>query len=157
MAGGATQNSIRAAQWFLQSPDATAFLGAVGKDKFATQLKESCKEAGVAAHYYETDEAGTGACAVLVEESGERALVTTLDAANCYKHAHTQSEEIQALIAQARIFYISSFFSTVPEGPQTMMSIAVHAAENNKVFCINLSAEFLIEFFWDKMNAVSLW
>ena len=110
----------------------------------------------MAAHYYETDEAGTGACGVLVESSGERALVTTLDAANCYKHAHTQSEPIQALIAQAKIFYISSFFSTVPDGPQTMKSIADHAVENNKIFCINLSAEFLIEFFWDKMKAVSI-
>lgn len=155
IAGGATQNSIRVAQWFLQSPGATTFIGSVGKDKFAAQLKESCTSSGVLSQYYETDEVGTGVCAVLVEESGERSLVTTLDAANSYKHAHTLSEPIQKIIAQAQIYYISSFFSTVPEGPQTMEAIAAHAAENHKTFCINLSAEFLIQFFWEKMNAVS--
>ena len=36
IAGGATQNSIRVAQWMLQVPFATAYMGCVGKDAFAT-------------------------------------------------------------------------------------------------------------------------
>ena len=44
--GGATQNSIRFAQWMLQIPGATSYMGCVGKDKFADTLKESMDKAG---------------------------------------------------------------------------------------------------------------
>jgi len=44
--GGATQNSIRFAQWMLQIPGATAYMGCVGKDKFADILKDSMDKAG---------------------------------------------------------------------------------------------------------------
>ena len=44
--GGATQNSIRFAQWMLQTPGATSDMGCVGKDKFADTLKESMDKAG---------------------------------------------------------------------------------------------------------------
>lgn len=45
-AGGATQNSIRFAQWILQAPGATSYMGCVGKDKFADILKETMDKAG---------------------------------------------------------------------------------------------------------------
>lgn len=32
IAGGATQNSIRVAQWMLQIPGATGFIGSIGKE-----------------------------------------------------------------------------------------------------------------------------
>ena len=38
IAGGAGQNSIRVAQWILQIPGATAFLGAVGTDEYGQTL-----------------------------------------------------------------------------------------------------------------------
>jgi len=38
IAGGATQNSIRVAQWMLGAP-ATAYMGSVGKDAYADTLK----------------------------------------------------------------------------------------------------------------------
>ena len=45
-AGGATQNSIRFAQWILQVPGATSYMGCVGKDKFADILKQTMDKAG---------------------------------------------------------------------------------------------------------------
>ncbi|WP_348226176.1 PfkB family carbohydrate kinase, partial [Salmonella enterica] len=32
IAGGATQNSIKVAQWMLQIPGATSYMGSIGKD-----------------------------------------------------------------------------------------------------------------------------
>ena len=46
-AGGATQNSIRFAQWLLQSPGATTYIGSIGKDKYGDILKETMDKAGV--------------------------------------------------------------------------------------------------------------
>jgi len=40
IAGGATQNSIRAAQWMLNEPGQTAFIGCVGNDDYAAQLEK---------------------------------------------------------------------------------------------------------------------
>lgn len=34
VAGGATQNAIRVAQWMLQIPRATSYMGCIGKDEF---------------------------------------------------------------------------------------------------------------------------
>lgn len=151
VAGGATQNSIRVAQWMSQSPGATGFLGAIGKDKFGEQLEQACKSAGVASHYYKTAEKPTGVCAVTILDK-ERSLTTKLDAANEYKHSHTLSAEVQSVINKAEIFYIASFFLTVPEGPESVMNIAKHACDNNKILAMNLSAEFLINFFSEPMT-----
>jgi len=150
VAGGATQNSIRIAQWMSQSPNATAYIGCIGKDAFGETLTEACRGAGVTPHYYITEEKPTGVCAVTIIDK-ERSLTTKLDAANEYKHVHTLSEPIQDVIERAKIFYIASFFLTVPEGPQSVLHIAEHAAKANKIFCMNLSAEFLIDFFAEPM------
>merc|ERR1719199_57824 len=45
--GGATQNSIRVAQWMLQEAGATAYMGCVGSDANAATMKAKCTEAGV--------------------------------------------------------------------------------------------------------------
>lgn len=87
IAGGATQNSIRVAQWMLQTPGATSFIGCIGKDKFGEEMKKNSKLAGVNVHYYEDEAAPTGTCAVCVV-GGERSLIANLSAANCYKADH---------------------------------------------------------------------
>ena len=47
MAGGATQNSIRIAQWLLQVPGATSYFGATGNDDFGRKLRETASQGGV--------------------------------------------------------------------------------------------------------------
>lgn len=45
VAGGATQNSIRVAQWMLQEPGKTAYMGCIGDDDFGKKLTDACKKA----------------------------------------------------------------------------------------------------------------
>ena len=47
VAGGATQNSIRAAQWLLQVPGATSYFGCVGDDEHAQKLRAAASAGGV--------------------------------------------------------------------------------------------------------------
>ncbi|XP_022992577.1 adenosine kinase 2-like [Cucurbita maxima] len=144
IAGGATQNSIKVAQWMLQIPGATSYIGSIGKDKFGEEMKKNSRLAGVNAQYYEDETTPTGTCAVCIG-GGERSLVANLSAANCYKTEHLKRPEIWALVKQAKYYYIAGFFLTV--SPESIQLVAAHAAANNKVFCMNLSAPFICEFF----------
>lgn len=112
IAGGATQNSIRVAQWMLQVPGATAYFGAVGADQYGETLENCAKEDGVNVSYQKNPEAKTGTCAVLVN-GGERSLVANLAAANTFTASHLSTPEAQAIIARAKFYYISGFFLTV--------------------------------------------
>lgn len=47
IAGGATQNTIRVAQWLLQVKDATTYIGCVGKDDYADKMRAACAKDGV--------------------------------------------------------------------------------------------------------------
>lgn len=151
IAGGATQNSIRVAQWMLQQPGSTAFIGCVGKDDFGSQLRSCAEGDGVAVHYLEDESTSTGTCAVLVH-GGERSLVANLAAANNYKKDHLLTEEIQNVINQAKFFYMSGFFLTV--SPESMIDVCRHAVEHRKVVLTNLSAPFLIQVFKEPMMQV---
>ncbi|KAB2066418.1 Adenosine kinase 2 -like protein [Gossypium arboreum] len=146
IAGGATQNSIKVAQWMLQIPGATGYIGCIGKDKFGEEMKKNSKAAGVNVQYLEDETAPTGTCAVCVV-GGERSLIANLSAANCYKSEHLKKPENWALVEKAKYFYIAGFFLTV--SPDSIQLVAEHAAAKNKVFSMNLSAPFICEFFKD--------
>lgn len=45
--GGATQNSIRVAQWMLQVAGATSYMGCVGEDKYAEIMGKIAQDSGV--------------------------------------------------------------------------------------------------------------
>lgn len=151
IAGGATQNSIRVAQWIAQKEGFASYIGCVGKDDFGAQLRKAAEGDGVAVHYLEDEAAPTGTCAVLVHKH-ERSLVTNLAAANNYKIEHLQSEPIKAVVQQARVYYSSGFFLTV--SVPSMIEVGKHAAETGKVYCINLAAPFIPQFFKDPMAEV---
>lgn len=144
IAGGATQNSIRVAQWLMQSEGATSFIGSVGNDDYAKTLTEACVDGGVTPHYYQTSEDSTGLCAVLVTEK-ERTLVTDLAAANLYSKDHTIKDSVKKVIEKAQVYYISSFFLTPDLNIETCQIVASGAAADNKIFTMNLSAPFLMQ------------
>ncbi|GAA0152984.1 hypothetical protein LIER_11328 [Lithospermum erythrorhizon] len=144
IAGGATQNSIKVAQWMLQIPGSTSYIGCIGKDKFGEEMKKNSTAAGVNVHYYEDEATPTGTCAVCVL-GGERSLVANLSAANCYKVDHLKKPDNWALVEKAKYYYIAGFFLTV--SPESIQLVAEHAAANNKYFTMNLSAPFICEFF----------
>merc|ERR1712050_627467 len=67
IAGGATQNSIRVAQWMLQKPGATAYMGCIGKDDNGAKLQKACTEDGVQASYMVDESTPKGVCATLID------------------------------------------------------------------------------------------
>lgn len=44
---GATQNSIRVAQWMLGKPHAVSYMGCIGKDEFGKEMIKNCGNVGV--------------------------------------------------------------------------------------------------------------
>lgn len=141
-AGGATQNSIRIAQWMLETKGATSFFGAIGDDDFGKTMTTYCRADDVNVQYYVNPEVPTGCCAVLINGKN-RSLVANLSAANTYKEEHLHQKEQWSVVEKASIYYISGFFLTV--SPPSMMAVGKHAAAEGKVMCFNLSAPFVME------------
>ena len=140
IAGGATQNTIRVAQWMLQKPFVTSYIGCVGKDSFGKQLENRALGDGVKVQYMVQDQEPTGTCACLITEK-VRSLVANLGAANCYKKAHLDQKENWALVERAQFVYIAGFFLTV--STDSILEVGKHCAEKNKYFTMNLSAPFI--------------
>jgi adenosine kinase len=114
IAGGATQNSIRVAQWLLggqANPELCSYMGCVGKDDSSKILADKARECGVKVCYQQSDKP-TGRCAVLITGT-ERSLVTKLDAANLFTEDHLQVEGNWALVKSAKTIYSAGFFLTV--------------------------------------------
>ena len=151
IAGGATQNSIRVAQWMLQQPFATSYVGCVGDDDFGRQLRKQATKDYVHVSYLVDDKEATGTCACLITEK-VRSLVANLAAANCYKHEHLLKPETWALVENAKFVYIAGFFLTV--SIDSILSVAKHCAETNKHFMMNISAPFIPKFFCDRLMSV---
>lgn len=150
IAGGATQNSIRVAQWVAGTPGFGAYIGAIGHDEYGSQLAKAAAADGVTTYYYEVAEP-TGTCAVLIHDA-ERSLVANLSAAEKYSKAHWDSAAIQEVVAGTDIFYSAGFFLTHSAG--TMAATGAVAAAARKTYCMNLSAPFLCAFFKDQMASV---
>ncbi|KAJ8361642.1 hypothetical protein SKAU_G00181670 [Synaphobranchus kaupii] len=152
-AGGSTQNSMKIAQWMIQEPHRVAtFFGCIGTDKFGEILKKKAEEAHVDTRYYEQDEEPTGTCAACIT-GDNRSLVANLAAANCYKKdKHLDLEENWKLVEKAKVYYIAGFFLTV--SPESILKVAKHASEHNKIFSLNLSAPFIGQFFKKQMMEV---
>lgn len=68
-AGGAAQNSMRAAQWLLP-PRATVFAGCVGADASAQQLAAAAATDGLQTEYAVDAAMPTGRCACLITNDG---------------------------------------------------------------------------------------
>jgi len=152
LAGGATQNSMRAVCWLLQQPHTTVFVGCVGKDAYAQKIRHAAEAAGVRALYLEDESTPTGTCAVLIQDK-ERSMVANLAAANKYKPEHFQSAEVQEAVKKARIYYSSGFFLTV--APTVALDLAKYAsAHSDKLYATNLSAGFIVDFFGAQLEAV---
>ncbi|KAI3957360.1 hypothetical protein MKW98_003081 [Papaver atlanticum] len=143
IAGGATQNSIRVAQWMLQIPGATSYIWCIGKEKFGEEMK---KTPNLLVQYYEDETAPTGTCAVCIV-GGERSLIANLSAANCYKSEHLKRPENWALVEKAKCFYVAGLFLTV--SPESIQLVGEHVVIQNKISAMNLSAPFICEFFRD--------
>lgn len=144
IAGGATQKSIRVAQWILQERHATTYVGCIGKDTYGEQLTSKASGDGVNVNYLIDESVPTGTCAVLITGKS-RSMVANLAAANHYKKDHLVQENIWQLVTNAGYYYIGGFFLTV--SPESILEVGKHAAAENKPFTFNLSAPFISQFF----------
>lgn len=154
IAGGATQNSIRVAQWMMSAANdeatnvnynnQTAFMGCVGVDAYGAKLEDCASADGVLVHYMKDETTPTGTCACLIKD-GERALIANLAAANNFKPSHLETEKAKEIIAAAKVYYMAGFFLTV--SVESLVIVAEHAVAENKTVCINLSAPFIVDFF----------
>lgn len=142
IAGGATQNTIRVAQWMLQAPRSTAYMGCIGKDVFGDKLQASCEKDGVQVAYMVDESTPTGACATLINGI-ERSLCTNLNAANNFKESHLAEPANAGILAQAKIIYSAGFFVTV--SPPSIKIAREKALETGALYCLNLSAPFLMQ------------
>ncbi|KAI4886366.1 hypothetical protein NFI96_022454 [Prochilodus magdalenae] len=140
-------------QWMIQEPHKVAtFFGCIGKDHFGEILKQKAAEAHVDAHYYEQTEEPTGTCAACIT-GDNRSLIANLAAANCYKkEKHLDLDGNWSLVEKARVYYIAGFFLTV--SPDSILKVAKHACEHNKIFGLNLSAPFISQFFKEPLMKV---
>lgn len=148
IAGGATQNTIRVAQWMLQRERATTYMGCTGKDEFGAQLRTKAEADGVRVNYMESAEHATGTCACLI--TGKvRSLVANLGAANHYEKSHLLDPSNWSLLERAKFAYIGGFFLTV--SPDSIVEVGKHCSETNKYFMMNLSAPFIPLAFKDSL------
>jgi adenosine kinase len=127
------------AQWVSGKPGLTVYSGCVGDDEYGRRLEAAARKDNVRVEYLKDATHPTGTCAVLIHEK-ERSLVANLGAANHYKISHLESPLMQAVVAQARIFYSAGFFLTV--SPDSMVAVGKHAAETGKIYMTNLSGEW---------------
>jgi adenosine kinase len=142
IAGGATQNSIRVAQWMLQEPGMTAYMGCIGEDDFGKKLADACKEDGVQAMYLVDKTTPTGKCACTIMDN-ERSLTTDLSAANNYKETHLKEPAQWQVLQTANIVYSAGFFITV--SPPSIDLASKEMAKKAGTYCLNLSAPFIVQ------------
>jgi len=132
-------------------PNHGAYIGCVGDDENGKTLRAAAEKDGVEVHYFVKNGQPTGTCAVLIHER-ERSLIARLGAAEHYDPAHFDSKEIQDLLSNAGFFYATSFVLT--HSPNVILKMGQFAKEHNKVLTINISAPFLVDFFWEKLEPV---
>lgn len=145
-AGGATQNSIRVAQWLIQVPNATTFFGAVGDDKFRLILEDAARSVGVNVRYQVHRGGKTGVCAAII--TGEdRSLITELGAAQNFSVDFLKQSDNWELVEKAKFYYIGGFLLTVC--PEAVLHVAQHSSALKKTLIMNLHATFLCKIFAD--------
>jgi adenosine kinase len=152
--GGATLNSIRVAQWMLGGADnkVTHYAGCVGKDTYGETLKNGAAAEGVNMVLQVDPETPTGTCGVCVVGK-ERSLVANLAAANKLNMDHMATDAVKAAYAAAGVYYSAGFHLTVC--PDAMVEVGKHAAETDKIYTLNLSAPFIIQFFADPLKKIT--
>ena len=79
-------------------------------------------------------------------------LVAHLSAATSFDVAFLRTPENAAIIAAARMFYITGFM--VPVCLDALLLLAEHAAQHQKCFAMNLSAPFVSEHFYAPLMRV---
>ena len=111
IAGGSSLNTLRILQWLITTTHkkATAFIGSIGNDEFATILKSAMIKDEVEPLLETSQEMiQTGSSAVLVSPDGERTLVTYLGASKNLSQKYINSDIIWNKLASPKCKWIFS-------------------------------------------------
>merc|ERR1719201_1980753 len=117
-------------------------MGCVGDDDYSSKMNDVMKADGVDARYMVDPTTATGTCAVCITGKN-RSLVANLSAANNFKQTHIQKDEHKAVVENAKIIYSAGFFITV--SPASMKIAWEAMAKSGAIYCLNLSAPFLMQ------------
>ena len=148
--GGSGMNTARVCSWIKQAPREVSYLGAVGKDAYATTMLTQAAKDGVNVDGMLVVEDGTptGLCGVCITNK-ERSLVASLGAANKFTHGHLEKENVKSLMNEAEIVYMTGFCLTVDQ--KAVFDIASLCATTKKVLAINISAPFIVAVFKEQL------
>lgn len=150
-AGGAGQNTARAASWLLtgyRGECQVHYCGAVGKDESAQELAVQAGKTGIHAEYIALDSEPTGSCLCLLNDSGRnRSLLARLGAARCFNQALTANPEcrrtVRNLVSHASLLYITGFFLSSCSRETLLSEIFANPPSPSTLITMNLSAAFL--------------
>jgi len=151
IAGGSVQNTFRVAQWLLEKPNITTFFGCVGDDDRAKTLNKIALSAGVNVKYQINPNYPTGTCAVLITGTN-RSLCADLGAANHFSIDHLKNNDNWKLVEKAKYYYVSGFFLTV--SVESILEVAKHALQCDKVFITNLNAVFISQVYKSQLLSI---
>ena len=148
-------------------------MGSVGRDSYAEIIVSKANEIGLKTLFQTTDKEPTATCAVLLTDSN-RSMVAHLGAAYHFTEDFLDFPKNWSIVENSRLFYITVkkknhlililqkyylnfilikgfFFCTCMNA---VIKIAKFANENDRLFCINLSALFLTQYFKKEFIAV---
>jgi adenosine kinase len=149
VAGGATQNMLRVAQWVLAKPNIATMMGGVGNDEYGNILANAAISEGVNVQYQILTTIPTGTCAALIT-GANRSLCAYMGAATGYTKEHFIKPDNFAYVEKAELYYISGFFLLV--SPESMLEVAKFACANNRTFMMNLSAPYICSNYFDRLQ-----
>ncbi|CAF3505902.1 unnamed protein product [Rotaria socialis] len=141
-AGGSAQNMMRTIIWFLQKPKVAAYMGCVGNDASFDRLQELADSAGLITSYQIKSGFPTGKCAVLTTEHS-RSMVASLGAAQHFTIDYLDIPENRLLFENAKIICCEAFF--IQSSFDSLLELAEHAHEYQKIFCITLSSKHVVK------------
>lgn len=136
LSGGSTQNCLSIAQYLLTVPNATIFIGCVGKDSNGEVLSRTLTESGVKVQVRDVDTAETGLCIVLESDGASKLLLRIGAAAQSARLIFENAKKLN-LLDELRCFYVETL--SLRYDHEVAIEIGQYAAANDRYFCLNLS------------------
>ncbi|CAF1510653.1 unnamed protein product, partial [Didymodactylos carnosus] len=117
-------------------------MGCVGSDHHGDTLKEVAEKAGLTTVYQIKQESSTGKCAILLTTTG-RSMVASLGASQEFSLKQLEQTEFHSHIEKAQIICSEGFF--IASSREAFMEVASYAHSHKKIFCMTLSAKYIVE------------
>ena len=132
-AGGSSAN---VAVWLARLGVETHFVGKIGRDVIGRSLAEELEREGVIPRLAEDPSAPTGKVVVLVDEAGERTMITDRAASQCLR-----PEDLpQDLFESGRHLHLSGYGFSHPDSRKTVIEAMNRARQTNMTVSVDPSS-----------------